>query len=93
MKRTLKELVEAAKNIRQNGIEDDGETLDDVLFAFNLVFSRIDKYVNKHGNIALSCGSEWMYQSDRGQEDALDLVGNILDGLEDYAEIEEEKER
>lgn len=91
MKRTLKELVDAAKNIRQNGIEDDGETLDDVLFTFNLVFSRIEKYVNKHGNVALACGSEWMYQSDLGQVDALDLVGNILDGLEDYAEPEEEE--
>ena len=62
MKRTLNELIDMASNIRRNGIEDDGETLDDVLYEFEKIFSLINKYVNKHGNIALSCGSEWMYK-------------------------------
>lgn len=90
MKRTLKELVKAAENIRQYGIEDDGEALDTVLYEFINVFSSINKYVDKHGNIALSCGGEWMYQNDKGQVDALELVSDILDKLWDYAEPEEE---
>ena len=54
------------------------------------ILSLIDKYVDKHGDIALSCGSEWMYQDDEGQVDALNLVANILDALQDFAEDEED---
>lgn len=48
------------------------------------VFSLIDKFVDKHENIALSCGSEWLYQNDEGQVDALELVGDILDIIGQY---------
>lgn len=49
----------------------------------------IDKFVDKYGDVALSCGSEWMYQNNEAQVDALDLVGNILDVLQDFAENED----
>lgn len=90
MKHTLKELVKKAESIRVNGIDDD-EALDTVLYEFVNVFTLINNYVKKHGNIALSCGGEWMYQSDRGQVDALQLVSNILDKLYSYAEPEDEE--
>ena len=45
------------------------------------VFALIDKFVDKHGNIALSCAGEWLYQDDKGQVDALELVADILEVL------------
>lgn len=45
-------------------------------------------YVERHGNIALSVGSEWMYQDDKAQVDALQLVGRILDTLMVFSEEE-----
>ena len=30
------------------------------------ILKLIDKFVDKHGNIALSCAGEWLYQDDRG---------------------------
>ena len=54
------------------------------------VFTLIDKFVNKHGDIALSCAGEWLYQDDRGQEDALELVADILEVLSSLAEDEDE---
>ena len=55
------------------------------------ILTLIDRYVDKHGNIALSCGSEWMFQSDEGQVGAMDLVGNILDTLQEFAEDEDDE--
>lgn len=45
------------------------------------VFALIDKFVDKHGNIALSCAGEWLYQDDKGQVDAIELVADILEVL------------
>lgn len=45
------------------------------------IFKLIQSYIEKHGDVAITCGSEWMYQDDNGQTDALKLVGNILDTL------------
>lgn len=56
------------------------------------ILTLIDKYVDKHGDIALSCGSEWMFQDDEGQVDALDLVGNILDILQDFPDDEQDEQ-
>ena len=53
------------------------------------VLKLIDKFVDKHGNIALSCAGEWLYQDDRGQVDALELVANILEVLSPLAEEDE----
>ena len=44
----------------------------------NAILTLIDKYVEKH-ELAKECGSEYVYQSDRAQIDALKLVGDIFD--------------
>ena len=54
------------------------------------IFTLIDKFVDKHGNIALSCAGEWLYQDDRGQVDALELVENILEVLSPLADEDDE---
>lgn len=72
------------------GIDDPGKFSEAVLDAAKII-ERICAFVEKHGTISLSCGSEWMYQSDNGQVDALALVGKILDDLESYAEEDEEE--
>lgn len=54
------------------------------------IMGLIDKFVDKHGDIALSCAGEWLYQDDRGQVDALELVANILEVLSPLAEEEDE---
>lgn len=53
------------------------------------VFKLIDQYTSKH-DLALRCGGEWMYQSDMGQVDALELVSKILCCLSEYAEDDED---
>lgn len=45
----------------------------------------IGKYINKHP-MALSCGSEYIMQDDKAQEDALGLVCDFFDII-----IEEDK--
>ena len=54
------------------------------------IFTLIDKFVDKHGNIALSCTGECLYQDDRGQVDALELVANILEALSPLADADDE---
>lgn len=54
------------------------------------ILKLIDKFVDKHGNIALSCAGEWLYQDDRGQVDALELVANILEVLSPLADEDNE---
>ena len=54
------------------------------------VFALINNFVDKHGDIALSCAGKWLYQDDRGQVDALELVANILEVLSPLAEEEDE---
>ena len=54
------------------------------------VIELIDKYVDKHGDVALICGGEWMYQDNEGQVDALELVSDILDVLKDFADDEDD---
>lgn len=71
------------------GIEDDGKFSEAVLDAAKII-GHICTYVEKHGSLPLACGSEWLFQSDEAQVDALELVGNILDDLEDYAEEDED---
>lgn len=38
----------------------------------------IDKYSNKHP-LAKQCGSEYIYQDDEAQEEAIKLTGDIFD--------------
>ena len=54
------------------------------------ILKLIDKFVDKHGNIALSCAGEWLYQDDRGQVDALELVANILEVLSPLEDEDDE---
>lgn len=71
------------------GVEDDGKFSEAVLDAAKII-EHICNFVEEHGALSLQCGSEWMFQSDEGQVGALELVGRILDDLEDYAEADEE---
>lgn len=54
------------------------------------ILKLIDKFVDKHGNIALSCAGEWLYQDDRGQVEAVELVANILEVLSPLADEDAE---
>lgn len=73
-----------------NGIDDEGKFSMAVLDAAKII-KRVCDYIEKHGTISLACGAEWMYQDDDGQIDALELVAQILDDLEDYSEREDEE--
>jgi len=42
------------------------------------VIKLIETYAKKHES-AVTCGSEYIYQNDRAQFDALDLVADIFD--------------
>lgn len=44
------------------------------------VFNLINEYAEKHP-LALECGSEYIYQNDKAQVDALKLVADIFDRL------------
>ena len=84
-----KDVVAVLKDGVENGIDDPGAFTYAVEAALTVLQPIVD-FCKKHGNIALSCGSEWMYQSDSGQEGALETFGKILDSLEDYADQEDE---
>lgn len=87
MKRTLKDLINIFERMRDDGINDvDGEEFDTAVRTAIDVFDIIKDYVKSNGDISLSCGSEWLFQDDKGQVNALDLCGHILDRLEEYAE-------
>ena len=86
--RLRRQLCNYLLNCLENGIDDDGEFDFQIRQAVQII-QKICDYIETHGNITLSCGSEWMYQDDDGQVDALSLVGKILDSLERYSEDEE----
>ena len=44
------------------------------------VMRYIEEYAKKHP-LALECGSEYIYQSDEAQVDAMKLVADIFDSL------------
>lgn len=71
-----------------NGITDDA-ALDYAIRTAAEVVEKVAAFVDKNGDIALNCGSEWLYQSDKGQETALALVGDVLDYLNVYASNED----
>lgn len=41
----------------------------------------IAEYVEKHPSVK-ECGSEYIYQNDKAQEDAIQLVADIFDNME-----------
>lgn len=54
------------------------------------IMELIDKFSEKH-KLAKACGSEYIYQSDRAQVDALELVGDIFDlYAEEYEDDEDD---
>ena len=79
------EVYDVIINTIENGIDDPVEFAE-ACFAAAGAMKRICDYIEKHGNVALSVGSEWMYQDDNAQVDALQLVADILDDLGGYAE-------
>ena len=42
------------------------------------IMKLIETYADKH-DLAKECGSEYIYQSDKAQVDAIELVGKIFD--------------
>ena len=46
----------------------------------------VGEFINNHSDVALECGSEWLYQSDAGLLGCPDMVGQILDLLVDEKE-------
>lgn len=79
------EVYDVIINALENGIDDPGK-FTEACFASAGAMKRICDYVEKHGDVALSIGSEWIYQDDEAQVDALQLVADIIDDLEGYAE-------
>ncbi|MPM00574.1 hypothetical protein SDC9_46801 [bioreactor metagenome] len=82
-----------AKKLRKIDVEDMTEEEMDLQVATYKaarVLKHINKFAEKHGEIALSCAGEWLYQDDRGSVDAIDLVADLLEELSEYAETEEE---
>jgi len=78
--------------VMKNKIVDTQDEFDITTNVVEDIFKLINKYINKHGDLALLCGSEWLFQNDDGQVDALELVGNILDKMSILTEIEDEDE-
>ena len=89
MSRLRTETIDVILDAMENGIDDAGG-LDEACRTTCRVMDLVCEYVEKHGNIALSVGAEWMFDDDKAQVDALRLVGNILDELSEYAEVGDE---
>lgn len=82
-----------AKKLRKMDVEDMTEeemSLQSATWEAARVLKHINKFAEKHGEIALSCAGEWLYQDDKGSTDAIDLVADLLDELSEYAEPEDE---
>ena len=50
------------------------------------ILEAVYKYIEENGEDIMSLGAEWLYQSDKGQVSALELVGSILGILNDLIE-------
>jgi hypothetical protein len=87
------ELYDVLIDAIENGIEDPEKLTYAIEDVCGLVLLPIIKYCEKHGNITLQCGSEWLYQDDSAQIDAMKLVGDIFDNLVEYQDEENENER
>lgn len=83
-----KEVYDVLMDAIENGIDDPEKLTFAIEAAANVIF-KICEFEKVH-NLSLECGSEWLFQSDKGRIDALDLVGNILDELQEYSSYEGE---
>lgn len=88
MNRLKAEVHDVLIDAVENGISNDGD-FDFAVRTSAAVVKKITDFVDKNGDISLSCGSEWLYQSDEGQVNALALVGEILDSLSRFASNED----
>lgn len=89
MSRLRTETIDVINEALDNGVED-ASGFDEACRVVCRVMEMTCDFVETHGNIALSVGSEWMWDDDRAQVGALHLVGNILDELSEYAEERDE---
>lgn len=82
-----------AKKLRKIDVENMTEeemNLQVATYKASHILKLINKYAEKHGEIALSCAGKWLYQDDKGNVNAIDLVADLLEELSEYAEVEEE---
>ncbi len=83
-----KEVYDILVDSIENGI-DDPEKLTFAIEAAAKVIRKICEFEEKH-DLSLECGSGWLFQSGVGLVDALELVGDILDELQEYSSYEGE---
>ena len=81
--------IDVLLNVVREGLPASFCVADRMIREVSDIIKMIAEYVEKHGNIALLCGSEWLYQDDAGQVDAIELVSKILDRMSGYADKEE----
>lgn len=86
------ELYDVLIDAIENGIDDPEKLTYAIEDVCGLVLLPIIKYCEKHGSLSLQCGSEWLYQCDKAQVDALKLVGDVLDNLTEYSEEDDNGE-
>ena len=82
-----------AKKSRKTKVEDMTEedmAIENAAWEASRILKHINKYAEKHGEIALLSAGEWLYQDDKGSVDAIDLVADLLEELSEYAEPEDE---
>lgn len=80
-----KETVDVIMDTLENGIDDPGE-FDAACRTAAEVMEKVCCFVEKHGSDILAFGAEWLYQTDKAQVDALELVADILEDLSEYCE-------
>lgn len=51
--------------------------LQSAVWRASCILKHINKYAEKHGEIALSLAGEWLFQDDKGITDAIDLVADL----------------
>lgn len=86
-----KDIIEPLQSCKEKvyGRTDDW-FFDSAIYKSIRIMKLIDKYIEKHGEASLSDASKWLYQDDKGQREAVDLVANILEELSEYADDEHE---
>lgn len=85
-----KDIIEPLQTCKEkaNGKIDDWY-FDNAIYKSIRILKSINKYVEKHGDIALRLNSEWLYRDNKGQRDAIDLVATILEDLSEYTDENE----
>lgn len=81
-----KDLYDALLNAK-NRYKNDDKIFDKAVNMSAHIIKLICDYCDEHElaiDCGIDCGAEWLYQDDLGQIDALELVGEILDSLNEY---------